>query len=322
MREGPNDLGAWSIETHPRPGFFPLKLKHDTLIGFILCHVVAAFALLPWFFSWTGVALLFIGMFVFGILGVNIGFHRLLTHRGFSCPLWLEHMFAVLGTCSLQFSPAYWVAVHRRHHHHSDDEMDPHSPLRSFFWAHFGWLLVRPADMKPAVMIDRYSRDLIRDPLYVALERRKTWIYLTIATWVSFFIAGYVGALAAGESQFEAFQFGASLYVWGGPLRIVLVWHSTWSVNSVTHVWGYRNYATNDDSRNNPLIGLISAGEGWHNNHHADPTSARHGHKWWEFDLTWEIIRLLMWLGLATKVALPSPGLAATFGERRVTPTI
>jgi stearoyl-CoA desaturase (delta-9 desaturase) len=299
-----------------------VKLKVDTLIGFVACHVVAAFALIPWFFSWTGVAIAVTGMLVFGVLGVNVGFHRLLTHRGFSCPLWLEHLLAVLGTCSLQFSPAYWVAIHRRHHHHSDDEMDPHSPLRSFFWAHFGWLLVRAPDMKPAVMIDRYARDLIRDPLYAALERRKTWIYLTIATWISFFVAGFVGALAAGESSLAAFQFGASLYVWGGPLRTVLVWHSTWSVNSVTHVWGYRNYATNDDSRNNPLIGVLSAGEGWHNNHHADPSSARHGHKWWEFDLTWQIIRLLMRLGLATNVKLPSPGLATTFSERPAAPTV
>ena len=289
-----------------------MKLKSDTLTGFVLCHLLAALAFLPWFFSWTGVVIALLGMFVFGVLGINIGFHRLLTHRSFSCPLWLEHLFAVLGTCALQFSPAFWVAVHRRHHHYADEDRDPHSPLRSFFWSHFGWLLVRPADMKPAVMIDRYSRDLLRDPLYVALERRKNWIKLTFASWLVFFAAGFVAAIAVGESQSAAFQFGASLFVWGGPLRTVLLWHSTWSVNSVTHLWGYRNYATNDDSRNNPIIGLIAAGEGWHNNHHADPSSARHGHKWWEFDLTWQVIRVLMLLGLATKVSLPSPGLSST----------
>jgi fatty-acid desaturase len=298
----------------------PLKLKTDTLIGFVLCHLLAALALLPWFFSWTGVAVAFIGMIVFGILGVNIGFHRLLTHRSFSCPLWLEHTFAVLGTCSLQFSPPFWVAVHRRHHHYADDEeMDPHSPLHNFFWSHFGWLLVRPADMKPAIMIDRYARDLMRDPLYVTLERRKNWIKLTFASWLLFFLSGFVAAVASGENHSEALKFGASLFVWGGPLRTVWVWHSTWSVNSVTHLWGYRNYATNDDSRNNPIIGFITAGEGWHNNHHADPNSARHGHRWWEFDLTWQIIRLLTLLGLATKVALPSPNLSATFS---VTPQV
>src|SRR5262249_4696698 len=121
-------------------------------------------------------------------------------------------------------------------------------------------------------------------------------------------------AALSGESVPEAVQFAASLVVWGGALRTVLVWHITWSVNSVTHLWGYRNYETPDDSRNNPIIGLLTGGEVWHNNHHADPTSARHGHYWWEFDFAWQTIRLPMWLGLATNVSLPSPNLAAKFG--------
>jgi stearoyl-CoA desaturase (delta-9 desaturase) len=228
----------------------------------------------------------------------------------------------VLGTCSLQFSPAFWVAVHRRHHHYADDEeLDPHSPLRSFFWSHFGWLLtVRPADMKPAAMIDRYSRDLMRDPLYVALERRKNWIKLTLVSWLLFFIAGFVASLGSGGTVNQALLFGASIFLWGGPLRIVVVWHATWSVNSVTHLWGYRNYETNDDSRNNVFVAIVAAGEGWHNNHHADPGSARHGHKWWEFDLTWQVIRLLMLLGLASRAAVPAPGLSASFSKSRQAP--
>jgi fatty-acid desaturase len=293
-----------------------MKLKIDNLLGFVLCHALASLALFPWFFSWTGVVLLIVGMYVFGLLGINLGFHRLITHRGFSCPLWLEHTLAILGTCSLQFSPAYWVAVHRRHHHFADEEQDPHSPLKSFLWSHFGWLLVRPPDMKPRPMIDRYAKDVLRDPLYAMLERRKNWIKLTFLSWLGFFAAGFAAAAATGASGAEATQFGLSLFVWGGALRTVLVWHTTWSVNSVTHIWGYRNYETRDDSRNNPIIGLLAGGEGWHNNHHADPTSARHGHKWWEFDLAWQVIRLLMWLGLATKVAVPSPNLAATFAVR------
>ena len=113
-----------------------------------------------------------------------------------------------------------------------------------------------------------------------------------------------------------------SLLVWGGAFRTVAEWHITWSVNSVTHVWGYRNYATPDVSRNNAWIGLIAAGEGWHNNHHADSRSARHGHEWWEFDVTWMIIRLLMLLGLAWNVATPSPTLKAKINSpgRRLTP--
>ena len=297
------------------------RFKSDALAGFIICHALAALAFLPWFFSWTGVVLLGVGIFVFGVLGLNIGFHRLITHRSFSCPRWLEHTFAVLGTCSLQFSPALWVAVHRRHHHFADEEQDPHSPLRGFFWAHFGWLLMRSGDMRSRPLIERYAKDVMRDPLYAMLERRKNWIKISFVLWLVAFAAGFGAAVISGDTAALAAQFGASLVVWGGALRTVIVWHTTWSVNSVTHIWGYRNYATPDDSRNNPLIGFIAGGEGWHNNHHADPSSARHGHHWWEADFTWRMIRILMRLGLATKVSLPSPNLGAKFAPRPDVPT-
>jgi fatty-acid desaturase len=131
-----------------------------------------------------------------------------------------------------------------------------------------------------------------------------------------------VGALALiGAGTAEAAQFGLSLLVWGAVLRTVVVWHVTWSVNSVTHVWGYRRYETSDRSRNNVLVALVAAGEGWHNNHHADPTSARHGHAWWELDVAWLFIRVLVLLGLAKNVATPSPQLATMFSrEPRVAP--
>jgi fatty-acid desaturase len=133
---------------------------------------------------------------------------------------------------------------------------------------------------------------------------------------MAFFAAGFGAAALSGASLQDSVQLGSSLFVWGGALRTVLVWHMTWAVNSVTHVWGYRNYETPDGSRNNLIIGLLAGGEGWHNNHHAAPASARHGHYWWEFDLAWQTIRVLMLLGLATKVTLPSPNLAATFKSR------
>ena len=297
------------------------RFKTDALAGFIICHALAALAFLPWFFSWTGVVLLGVGIFVFGVLGINLGFHRLITHRSFSCPRWLERTFAVLGTCSLQFSPALWVAVHRRHHHFADDEQDPHSPLQGFFWAHFGWLLMRSGDMKSRPLIERYAKDVMRDPMYALLERRKNWINLSFLLWLVVFTAGFGAAVISGDTVALAAQFGASLVIWGGALRTVIVWHTTWSVNSVTHIWGYRNYATPDDSRNNPVIGFIAGGEGWHNNHHADPASARHGHHWWEVDFTWWMIRILMRLGLATKVSLPSPNLGAKFAPRPDVPT-
>ena len=170
--------------------------------------------------------------------------------------------------------------------------------------------------MKSRPLTERYAKDVMRDPLYAMLERRKNWITLGLLSWTVFFAGGIGAAALSGESVPDAVQFAASLVVWGGALRTVLVRHTTWSVNSVTHLWGYRNYETPDDSRNNPIIGLLTGGEGWHNNHHADPTSARHGHYWWEFDFAWQMIRLLMWLGLAANVSLPSPNLTAKFGLR------
>lgn len=287
------------------------RLKTDNIVGFTAIHIIATLAFVPWFFSWAGVALFFAGIYVFGALGINLGFHRLLTHRSFTCPRWLEHTLAIFGTCSLQFAPAHWVAVHRRHHHHSDEEMDPHSPMKSFAWAHFGWLLVKIPDMRSAVLTQRYARELMRDPLYAWLEQRKNWMKVGFYSWVVFFAAGFLGGLAAGKTLLEAFQLGASLFVWGGAARTVFVWHTTWAVNSVTHMWGYRNYQTADDSRNNLLIGILAAGEGWHNNHHADPNSAMHGHKWWEFDLVWLTLRALMAVGLARDVKMPSAALGA-----------
>jgi fatty-acid desaturase len=281
-------------------------LRTDNVVGFLFVHALAALALLPALFSWSGVVMFLIGTYVFGVLGINLGFHRLLTHRSFSCPLWLEHLLAILGTCSLQFSPAFWVAVHRRHHHHSDDDLDPHSPIRSLVWSHFGWLLARGPDMRSSIMTQRYARDLLRDPFYVALDQNKGWIKVGLAVWLLLFATGFSIAMLRHTAFAAALQSGASCLIWGGALRTVLVWHTTWSVNSLAHVWGYRNYATNDDSRNNALVALLAAGEGWHNNHHADPNSARHGHRWWEFDLTWWTLSALVAFGFATDVKLPS----------------
>jgi sn-1 stearoyl-lipid 9-desaturase len=293
----------------------PVRWKRNRIAAFALIHLVAALAFLPWFFSWTGVILLGAGLFVFGTLGINLCYHRLLTHRGFACPLWLEHMVALLGVCSLQDSPPHWVAAHRRHHQFADEVDDPHSPIAGFLWAHMGWLLVKTDDMSRAPLIERYAKDIIRDSFYAWIEQRKNWMKIAFGLWLGYFAAGFAVMALSGHSPSDAAQFGLSLLVWGGALRTVVGWHITWSVNSVTHIWGYRNYATADVSRNNAWIAFVAAGEGWHNNHHADSRSARHGHEWWEFDLTWMVIRLLMLLGLAWDVAMPSPTLKATINS-------
>jgi fatty-acid desaturase len=278
-----------------------------------LVHLIALLAFLPWFFSWTGVLLAALGFYVFGAVGMNVGYHRLLTHRGFACPKWLERSLALLGACCLEESPTVWAAWHRLHHHAADKQRDPHSPLASFLWGHVGWLMIKSDNADAGPLKRRYAPDLMNDAFYNWLEASDNWIKVALVCWAGFFIAGFASVIAAGGATPDAVQFGFSLLIWAGAVRTVLVWHITWSVNSVTHLWGYRNYATPDNSRNNIIVGLLAGGEGWHNNHHAAPTSARHGHRWWELDVAWLTIRVLMLLGLATNVSLPAPNLAATF---------
>jgi fatty-acid desaturase len=258
-----------------------------------------------------GVMLAVAGLYVFGTLGINLCFHRLLTHRGFNCPRWLEHSLALLGICCLQDTPARWVAVHRLHHQHSDNEPDPHSPLVTFLWSHVGWLLVENRQVNSVLTYDRYARDVLKDPFYFAFERNLLWVWVNVTQWFVFFAAGLAVGLYGGTLM-DGIQFGLSLLVWGVFVRTVAVWHITWSVNSATHLWGYRNYETGENSRNNWLVALISNGEGWHNNHHADQRSAAHGHRWWEFDVTYLTIWLLEKVGLATDVVRPDQNAASS----------
>ena len=269
-------------------------------------HLVALLCFVPWFFSWAGVILCAASGFFLGLLGINLCFHRLLTHRGFQCPRWFEHVLAVLGVCCVQDTPMRWVAIHRRHHHHADSPPDPHSPLVNFFWGHVGWLLVKNSEHERIKIFDRYAKDLLRDPFYVKLERNYNYYKIVLASGLSVFATGVAAKLLMGESPISALQFGLSLLVWGVFLRTVLVWHQTWAVNSISHLWGYRNYSTDEGSKNNVFVGLLSNGEGWHNNHHAYPRAAKHGHRWWELDVTFWAIRLLATVGLTSKIILPN----------------
>jgi fatty-acid desaturase len=269
-------------------------------------HALAMLALVPWFFSWTGVALAVAGLYVFGTLGINLCFHRLLTHRSFECPKWLEHGLSILGVCCLEDSPARWVIAHRIHHQHSDEQPDPHSPLVNFLWGHMGWLFVENNATSSTGACDRYARDILRDPFYMRLERNLLWLWINVAQAALFFVGGLGFGLLAGYSLSAAAQFGASVLVWGVFVRTVAVWHITWSVNSLTHICGYRSYETGENSRNNWFVALISNGEGWHNNHHADQRSAAHGHRWYEVDVTYLTIRALVAVGLAHSCIEPN----------------
>ena len=278
----------------------------EYLIPITTVHLLACLAFLPGYFSWPGVALAVIGTGVFGTLGINLCYHRLLAHRSLKVPRWLERTLATVALCSLEDTPSRWVANHRLHHAHSDDPEDPHSPRNGVAWSHVGWLFRRAPERKSCAFFDRYARDILSDKYYRYLERHPMailWIYATQA--VIFWTVGLlVGRWLGGDWQ-AAKTCAARTLVWGVFVRTVLVWHITWSVNSLTHVFGYRTYATNEDSRNNWLVAILAMGEGWHNNHHHDPASASVQHKWWEIDITYYVILLLKALGLATDVIAP-----------------
>lgn len=294
--------------SHPRTRLdrpstsLPVLIYWPYLINVVLIHMLAALVLLPVLFSWTGLLLCFFGLYLFGTLGINLAFHRLLTHQSLVVPKWLERTLATLAICCLQDSPARWVAIHRQHHQHSDTDADPHSPLVNFIWGHFGWVFLENRVHNKTTNYERYCRDILRDPYYFWCERKLHWFWIYIAHALLFFGVGtLVGWLSSGD-YWSGVQWGGSILVWGVFLRTVLVWHITWSVNSIGHLFGYQNYDTKDSSRNNLFCALISNGDGWHNNHHAHQRCAAHGHKWWELDVTYLTIRLLELMGLATKV--------------------
>ena len=295
----------------------PFRILWETVIVLGMVHVVALYAFLPWtaeyLFTWSGFILAILGHFVFGMMGITIGYHRMLTHRGFTSPKWFEHILATLGMCNLQDSPARWVAIHRMHHQHSDKQPDPHSPFVSFLWGHVGWVVCRHKSLDRTIHYERYVRDLLRDPFYLKLERRGGWFFVFLAHGIVITATGAVVGFFMGDTL----RYAASWTVWAVAARTMFVLHGTWAVNSISHVFGYRNYETRDGSRNNWLVALWSHGEGWHNNHHAEPRAAAHGHRWWEFDMSWRIIQFMELIGLAKDVVRPKAfGAAAATDEK------
>jgi len=277
----------------PRRGQAPVvppKGRNWGVIAFMAAiHVLAVVALLPRFWSLSAVATLLILYWVTACLGVTIGYHRLLSHRAFRLPLWLERFFATCGALSCQHGPIDWVGLHRHHHKFSDTDADHHDSNKGFWWSHMGWML----EGVPALAaVPRLTGDLAADPYYRWLNKWFLALQLPLAALL-FWIGSATGV------------GGWALVLWGIPLRLVLVYHVTWLVNSATHCWGEAVHDSGDKSRNNLWVALFTFGEGWHNNHHAYPHSARHGFGPGQIDLTWQHIRLLRALGLATQVRLP-----------------
>ncbi len=283
------------------------KAIHLAVVVLPFVGVIGAMVLLwGYHFSWVYLLTLFVG-YLLSAVGITVGYHRLFTHKSFETFGFVQAILAILGSMALEGPVLQWVAQHRRHHQHSDDHDDPHSPhhhgegivnmFKGIWHAHVGWI------MKPdAPGLQRYVADLVQ-------SRTLRWINSTFFVWagLGMFIPALVGALFGRPDTWWSWSGALIGFLWGGAVRIFLVHHVTWSINSVCHIWGKKDFKSHDESRNNVVFGVLALGEGWHNNHHAFPTSARHGLKWWQLDLSYALIKLMEMVGLAWRVRVPSP---------------
>ena len=297
---------AAALPEHGAPVAWPVRIANLVgVIGPFVGLILAIYFLWGRGFNWVEMGLLG-GMYVLTGMGITVGYHRLFTHRSFETNRILQFIFAALGSMALQGPLLRWVANHRCHHQCSDTQGDPHSPhqhghgilgvVRGAWHAHVGWLF--QADPPNFA---RYIKDLVQDPLLrVASALFPLWVAIGLL------LPAIIGGVLTG-SWMGAF-FGV---LWGGLVRIFLVHHVTWSVNSICHLWGGRPFPNSDESRNNFVFGILALGEGWHNNHHAFPTSASHGLRWWQFDASYWLIRALALVGLAWNIKLPGRAMLA-----------
>lgn len=277
---------ASAAEQMLRHYFDPARLRlaeidWTVLIFIALLHVGALAA--PFYFTWPALAVGVVLYWLTGSIGICLGYHRCLSHRGLTLAAPARFISTLCGVWALQGSPLTWCATHRLHHARSDRPGDPHSPNDGKWWSHLLWLFVRHSSKEQKALHRRFCPELVNDPLLQMFER--TYILWTVGLGIALWLAG-----------------GLPMLLWGLCVRGVVCYHSTWFVNSLTHLWGYRNYETRDDSRNNWFVAIVAWGEGWHNNHHAFPRLARSGHRWWEVDVTWWAISLLRSVGLARDV--------------------
>ncbi len=274
--------------------------KYQQGVNWVTTIAMAAFhvaAIAAFFYIDTGAIITAVVLyFVAGMLGIGMSYHRLLTHRSYKTPKWMEYFLTICATLALEGGPIFWVATHRVHHQKSDREGDPHTPREGGYWAHMGWIVLGQGLHQETSLLNRYAPDLAKDPFHVMLTK---W------HWVPQVVLGL--ALLA---------FGGIPYVlWGIGFRTVVGLHTTWAVNSATHMWGSRRFQTRDDSTNNWWVALLTFGEGWHNNHHAHPTSARHGLAWYELDLNWLGISFLRLIGLAWDVKVAKIAQAVPYDD-------
>ena len=254
-----------------------------TVVFMALFHVGAIAAL--FMFSWKAVACFVVCWFLAYNVGIGMCYHRLLTHRGYRVPKWLEYAMTVCATLALEGGPIFWVSLHRVHHQLSDHEGDPHTPHDGGWWAHAGWIMAGESLHAQTAPLARYVPDLNRDRFYLWLSKYH-WVSIVTAGLICYAVAGLPGLM------------------WGIFLRTTIGLHSTWLVNSATHMWGSRRFQTRDDSRNSWWVAILTGGEGWHNNHHAHPVSARHGLAWYEMDVNYYLIWAMKKVGLAKEVKL------------------
>jgi stearoyl-CoA desaturase (delta-9 desaturase) len=266
-------------------------LSWTTLLVIAVFHAGALAAL--FLFTWQRLLV----MTVLYVLAINVGigmcYHRLLTHRGYQVPKWLEYLMTVFATLSLEGGPIFWVATHRVHHQLSDQEGDPHTPREGGWWAHTGWILFGEALHAQTEALDRYAPDLRRDRVHVWISKYH-WLPITLSGLL----------VLAGGWYWGGWVNAIGMTLWGVFLRVTIGLHATWLVNSATHLWGTRRFQTRDDSRNSWWVALLTGGEGWHNNHHAHPVSARHGLAWYEIDPNYWGIWFLARLGLARNIQI------------------
>ena len=263
-------------------------------LPFVCMHIACLLAV------WTGVSavavVVCLTLYVVRMFGITAGYHRYFSHRSYKTSRAFQFVLGFLGAMSAQKGPLWWAAHHRRHHGYSDTADDVHSPVvRGFWWSHVGWFLCRKYGETDVQLI----KDLNAYPELRVLNRFSALPPAALAV-ITLGIGGLLRVIAPGMNT-----SATQMLVWGFFMSTVLVYHGTFVVNSLAHVFGTRRFPTKDESRNNLLIALITLGEGWHNNHHYAPSSERQGFYWWEIDVSHYILKTLSWCGLVWDLQAP-----------------